>query len=255
MMTRKYATITAALLFTVISHSASAEDAAPEVKPDNELTFNLGAASDYRYRGISQSNLKPALQGGADYTNNPTGLYAGTWLSTIKWINDAGGDDNVEWDLYAGKRGDLATDLSYDVGVLSYVYPGNKLGDVSGFVDANTTELYGQLSYKTVSIKYSHAVTNLFGISNSKNSSYVDLTGTYPITEALTFGAHAGHQSVENNSIFSYTDWKVSLSQDFFGVNFNLGVVGTNANKLAYVTPDGRFTGKTSLVLIVVKTF
>jgi len=71
----------------------------------------------------------------------------------------------------------------------------------------------------------------------------------------LTFGAHAGHQSVENNAIFSYTDWKVSLSQDFFGVNFNLGVVGTNANKLAYVTPDGRFTGKTSLVLIVVKTF
>jgi len=145
MMTRKYATITAALLFTVISHSASAEDAAPEVKPANELTFNLGAASDYRYRGISQSNLKPALQGGADYTNNPTGLYAGTWLSTIKWINDAGGDDNVEWDLYAGKRGDLATDLSYDVGVLSYVYPGNKLGNVSGLVDANTTELYGQL--------------------------------------------------------------------------------------------------------------
>src|SRR5450830_2197840 len=81
---------------------------ADEARPDNELSFNLAGVSDYRYRGISQTRLNPALQGGADYVNNPTGLYAGTWLSTIKWVKDGGGDGSVEWDLYAGKRGELA---------------------------------------------------------------------------------------------------------------------------------------------------
>ena len=72
--------------------SARAEDSAPAAKPDNETSFNAAVVSDYRYRGISQTRLKPALQSGFDYTNNPTGLYAGTWLSTIKWTRDAGGD-------------------------------------------------------------------------------------------------------------------------------------------------------------------
>src|ERR1700758_5568515 len=82
---------------------------AEESKPDNEVSFNASIVSDYRYRGISQSRLDPALQGGADYTNNPTGLYAGTWLSTIRWIKDipGGGSTPLEWDIYGGKRGDL----------------------------------------------------------------------------------------------------------------------------------------------------
>ena len=69
---------------------------AEDQKPDNEVSYNLAVTNDYRYRGISQTHLDPALQGGADYVNNPTGLYAGTWLSTIHWIKDAGGNDNVE---------------------------------------------------------------------------------------------------------------------------------------------------------------
>lgn len=100
----------AALLFVVLPQSAMAEEVADAPKADNELSFNLGATSDYRYRGISQSNLHPAIQGGLDYTNNPTGLYAGTWLSLINWGND--------------------------VGVLGYVYPGNNLSQVDGFANA-----------------------------------------------------------------------------------------------------------------------
>src|ERR1700757_1245618 len=84
-MTRitKKLTLAAALTLafaTMGAHSARAEDApaAAEAKPDNEVSFNAAVASDYRYRGISQTRLKPALQGGADYTHNPTGFYAGT---------------------------------------------------------------------------------------------------------------------------------------------------------------------------------
>ena len=254
-MTNVLVSFAATLLFVVLPQSAMADEVVDAPKADNELSFNLGATSDYRYRGISQSNLNPAIQGGLDYTNNPTGLYAGTWLSSIKWINDVSKSDDVEMDLYAGLRGDIAHDLSYDVGVLSYVYPGNNLGQVAGFANANTTEFYAQLTYKLANIKYSQAVTNLFGTVNSKNSSYVDVWTTIPVTETLGLGLHVGHQSVENNAGFSYSDWKVGLARDFFAISFTLGVVGTNANQLAYVTPDGKFTGKTSLVLSAAKTF
>jgi uncharacterized protein (TIGR02001 family) len=89
----------------------------------HDLAFNAGAVSDYRYRGISQTRLKPAVQGGVDYSAG--GLYVGAWASTIKWIKDAGGDADVEIDLYGGYKGELAKDVAFDVGVLTYQYPGN----------------------------------------------------------------------------------------------------------------------------------
>ena len=167
--------LAAAVIAAFTGSRAYAEDAAPVAKPDNETSFNAAVVSDYRYRGISQTRLKPAVQGGFDYVNNPTGLYAGVWLSSIKWTKDAGGDGDVEMDIYAGKRGQITEAVAYDVGVLTYVYPSNGLKDVSGFVNADTTEIYGQLAYGPAYIKYSHSVTNLFGFVDSKNSGYVDI--------------------------------------------------------------------------------
>lgn len=239
-------------------HADDAPPAAPAAeapKPDNELTFNLGATTDYRYRGISQSLFKPAIQGGSDYTNNPTGLYAGTWLSSIKWIEDSGGSNNVEWDVYGGKRGDIGGGVSYDVGVLRYFYPSNKLGAVPGHVNADTTEVYGQLTYSIFNVKYSRAETNIFAFPDSKQSGYVDLWTSIDLTEGYALGLHAGHQTIQNASQWSYTDWKVGVSKDFFDISWTLGVLGTNANKMLYVSSDGRFTGKTELVLSATKSF
>jgi uncharacterized protein (TIGR02001 family) len=237
---------------------AHAEEAAtPEAaKPDNEVSFNAALTSDYRYRGISQTRLKPALQGGADYTNNPTGFYAGTWLSTIKWTKDAGGSGDLEWDLYAGKRGEIVKDVSYDVGVLSYVYPSNDLAGVAGFANANTTELYGQVGYGPAYIKYSHAVTNLFGYVDSKGSGYLDIGANIPGDDGLTFNLHAGHQTVKNNSVASYTDWKIGVTKDFGVVTLAGALIGTNASEVAYASPvNGKFMGKNALVVTVSKTF
>lgn len=228
---------------------------AEEAKPDNEVSFNIGVASEYRYRAISQSRLDPALQGGADYVNNPSGFYAGTWLSSIKWTKDAGGSGDVEWDLYAGKKGEIVKDVSYDVGVLSYIYPSNGLNKVPGFVDANTTEIYGQVGYGPVYAKYSHSVTNLFGFVNSKNSGYIDLGANIELPEAYTLNLHVGRQIIKNNSASSYSDWKIGVSKEFFGITFSLAALGTNADKNLYVTPAGKFTGKTTAVLTAVKTF
>jgi len=229
---------------------------AEEAKPDNEVSFNAAVTSDYRYRGISQTRLKPAVQGGADYINNPTGFYVGAWASTIKWTKDAGGDGDVELDIYAGKRGELVKDVSYDVGVLTYVYPSNGLSGVPGFVSANTTEVYGQLGYGPAYIKYSHAVTNLFGFVDSKKSGYVDLGANIDAGNGVTANLHVGHQEVKNSSAASYTDWKIGATKDFGIVTGALAVIGTNASESAYASPaNGKFLGKTALLLTISKTF
>lgn len=229
---------------------------AEEQKPDDEVSFNAAAVSDYRYRGISQTRLKPALQGGVDYVNNPSGFYAGAWASTIKWTKDAGGSGDVELDLYGGKRGQLSADVSYDVGVLGYIYAGNDLDKVAGFVDANTYEVYGQLGYGPAYIKYSHAVSNLFGYVDSKNSGYVDIGANIDMGNGFTGNLHAGHQKVEHNSAASYSDWKVGVTKDFGVLTGALAVIGTNAGKSAYASPaNGKFLGKTALVLTISKTF
>ncbi|MBC3807731.1 hypothetical protein H8K52_10280 [Undibacterium seohonense] len=235
----------------LLSSSVSAQEA----KPEHEVSFNLGAVSDYRYRGISQSRLKPALQGGADYVNNVNGLYVGTWLSTIKWTKDAGGSGEVEMDIYAGKRGSITADVSYDVGVLTYVYPSNGLKNVAGFVDANTTEIYGQIGTGPVYVKYSHSVTNLFGFVESTNSGYLDLGANVDMGEGYTLNLHYGRQTVKNNTSYSYNDWKLGVTKELVGVNFSLAVIGTSADDKLYRTPAGKFTGKTSLVLSAVKAF
>ena len=238
------AAITLALASLGTVSTARAEDA----KPDNEVSFNAAVTTDYRYRGVSQSRLKPALQGGADYVNNPTGFYAGTWLSTIHWIKDAGGDGNVEWDIYGGKKGEIAPGFSYDVGGLYYFYPSNSLS-----TSANTFELYGQVGYGPGYIKYSHATTNLFGTSNSKNSGYLDVGANVEIGTGLLLNLHVGHQGVKNNGAFAYTDYKVGVTKDF-GV-CTVALAAIYADTKAYVSPSGKNLAKTGAVLTVSKTF
>ncbi|HEX8786466.1 MAG TPA: TorF family putative porin [Telluria sp.] len=221
---------------------------AEEQKPDNEVSFNAALTSDYRYRGISQSRLDPALQGGADYTNNPTGLYAGTWLSSIKWIKDAGGDDNVEWDIYGGKRGNITDAITYDVGGLYYFYPGNGLA-----TNANTFELYGQLGFGPAYVKYSHALTNLFGNPDSKGSGYLDLGANIDVGSGFTLNLHAGRQNVRHNGSLSYTDYKIGATKDL-GVCI-LSLAWFKADTSAYLSPDRDNLGKSGAVFTVSKTF
>ncbi len=245
--------ILAAALITIFSVSNAL---AEETKAATDLSFNAAVTSDYRYRGISQTRLNPALQGGADFAHNNSGIYVGAWASTIKWTKDAGGDGEIEIDLYAGKRGELSSGLGYDVGVLTYVYPSNKLAGVPGFVSANTTEVYGQLSYGPALLKYSHAVTDLFGMVDSKNSGYLDLAVNLDVGNSVIVNLHTGHQRVARNSAASYTDWKIGVTRDFGVVTGALAYIGTNADKVAYASPaNGKFLGKSALLVTISKTF
>jgi uncharacterized protein (TIGR02001 family) len=224
-----------------LSGAAFAQTKAPE--PDYTLSYNVGLVSDYRYRGISQSRLKPALQGGVDYVRK-SGLYIGTWASTIRWIKDAGGDAPLEIDIYGGYKG-AAGPVAYDVGVLTYQYPRHKLA-----ISPNTTEIYAAGTFGPATLKYSHAVTNLFGFADSKRSGYLDASANFDLGSGWSVTPHVGHQKVRNNSAFSYTDYAVTLGKDLGnGFSASAAVVGTDADRALYVTPAGKFTGKTALVL------
>ncbi len=216
------------------------------------LSFNVGVVSEYRYRGISQTRLKPALQGGLDYAA-PNGFYVGAWASTIKWIKDAGGDAQAEVDLYGGYKAEVAKGLTMDVGLLQYYYPSNKLNP-----SANTLEVYGALSYGPVTAKYSHSTTNLFGFADSKGSGYFDVTANFDLGDGMTLTPHVGHQTVKNNSAASYTDYSLTLAKDFSGLVLSGAIIGTDASKAVYTsaaTAGSKFLGKTMLVVGLKKTF
>ena len=210
-----------------------------------DVAFNVGVFSDYRYRGISQSRVKPAIQGGVDYSNGP--VYLGLWASSIKWISDFGGDADVEIDLYGGIKGDLGGGFGYDVGVLTYQYPSNKLTP-----SANTTELYGAVTYGPGTLKYSHAVTNTFANTNSKNSYYLDLSASFDLGDGLMLVPHLGYQKIKGpfSGVGSYTDYAVTLSKDFSGLVVSAAVVGTDADKSFYSSPvNGKELGKPGVVV------
>jgi uncharacterized protein (TIGR02001 family) len=237
-----------ALAAVAVSGAALAQTKAAE--PDYTLSYNVGVVSDYRYRGISQSRLKPALQGGVDFAHK-SGLYLGAWASTIKWIKDAGAaKGSVELDLYGGYKGEIAKGLGFDVGYLRYQYVNNKLGDVPGFANADTDEIYGALTYGMFTAKYSRSLSNLFGNPDSKGSGYLDLSANVDMGNGWSVVPHVGHQKVRHLGVASYTDYAVTLGKDLgSGFSLSAAVVGTDAERSFYFTPAGKFTGRTGLVV------
>ena len=94
------------LLLSGLSAMAQTAPAAdtPAAEPEDTLAFNAGVVSEYRYRGIAQGGMKPAVQGGVDYTDK-TGFYIGSWASSITWIKDSAMANQsakgpVELDIY-----------------------------------------------------------------------------------------------------------------------------------------------------------
>ncbi len=270
-MNKTLLALASTLAITALPQMALAEDppavpaAAPAAAPADPLSFNLSLTSDYRYRGISQTRLQPAIQGGADYAF-ASGFYVGTWASTIKWIKDAetaagvAAKGSVEWDLYGGYKGEIAKDLSYDVGVLAYVYPSNKYSEIPGAANANTTEIYGAITYGPATLKYSHSLTNLFGFADSKNSGYLDLSATFEVGDGIQLIPHVGFQHIAHYSDFSYTDYSFTVGKDFSGFFLSAAVVGAETKSIngvkAYASPaNGKDLGKAGLVVAVKKTF
>jgi len=242
-----------------LAGSAFAQTAAPAPAPESTLSYNIGATTDYRYRGISQSGKKPAINGGIDYAHS-SGFYLGTWASSITWLKDTTANPNttkgpIEIDVYGGYKGSLAEGVGYDLGGLYYWYAGNNLKKTPGLVSPNTFELYGALTFGIVTVKYSHATTNLFGTANSKNSGYLDLSANFDLGSGWSVVPHVGAQKIKNGN--SYSDYSVAVNKDIDGLVLSLAAVGTSGLGAPYLLPGSgtRDLAKSGLVFSIKKTF
>lgn len=205
----------AALAAPVLAADAPASSFTP--------SSNVTLINDYLYRGMSQTGSGAAIQGGFDLAHS-SGAYVGVWASSINWLA-ASGSNGAEFDTYAGYKATVG-DVGLDGGYLRYNYPG-KYADT--FVSPDTDEFYGAVSYSIVTAKLSYSTSNLFGVADSKGSTYFELNANYAIEgTGLTVGGHYGKQTVANNSASDYSDYKLSVSKDFSGYALGLAYSTTS---------------------------
>jgi uncharacterized protein (TIGR02001 family) len=239
---------------------ATAQTKKEEVKSPWTMTGNLNFVSEYRYRGISQTNSKPAIQGGYDWAHEQ-GYYFGTWASNVSWLSDTGQSNSLEWDFYGGYKGTVAG-LNYDVGALYYWYPGTY---TAAQTNPSTLEVYGALTWTQYTFKYSHSLTNTFGFPDSKSAGYLDATGNFELGGGFNLVAHLGRQVIPSSSGNSrassdctYADWKLGVTKDLVGFTFGVAYVDTNAKGnvgQCYRNPLDKNLGKSTLVLSATKNF
>jgi uncharacterized protein (TIGR02001 family) len=224
------------LALAALCVSTAAFSQATPPAPNYTLSYNVGGTSDYRFRGISQTSFKPTLQGGADFAHK-SGFYLGVWGSGISWIKDyvTATEGNLEVDLYGGYKGEIKKDFTYDIGVITYQYPGNTAAAV--LANANTTEVYAALTYGLVTAKYSRATSNFIANNSSAGSSYFEVAASFDLGSGLTLTPHVGRQMIPNQvgNLGDYTDFSLTLAKDFGnGLAASVAAVGTNASASFY---------------------
>lgn len=252
-----------------------AAPALAQASSPHSWSANVGLFSNYLFRGVSQTDGDPAVQGGFDYgyAAGPVNLYVGTWASNVSWLSDSRAytSSSLEWDFYGGVNGTFGkSDFGYDVGLIYYYYPGTK---AVGSVSANTTELYGALSWKWLTAKYSYSLSDYFGvrdISGNKTDGtwYLDLKAKYDFEGAakgVSVWGHYGITEVKGTYAAgrdpSYNDWNIGASYTVQSTVFKdteLGAYYSDTAKIdraVYTTTSGKDLAKGAFVLYVKKTF
>jgi uncharacterized protein (TIGR02001 family) len=225
-------------------------------QPASPFSGNVTLATDYRFRGLSQTMSDgpldandggPTFQGGFDYSH-ASGVYLGNWNSNVS--SALYPNANLEMDFYGGWKTTFGN-LGADLGIIYYSYPGS-------LPKIDNTEIYVGGSWRFLSAKYFHAVSDFFSVPGTKNSYYLDLNGTFDLGNGWGVVAHIGQQKVKGISDADYTDWKLGATKDIGGYVVGLAYVDTNAKDSAYTFSDARKTmniGDATVVLSVTKTF
>ena len=198
---------------------------------DMEISGNVALTSDYKFRGISQSNEDIAVQGGFDLGWD-NGIYIGTWASSVDFdvsSADGGLNGSLELDYYVGWASDIGdSGFGIDVGYLYYDYPGDD------GLEGDYQELYGSLSWNdlAVGVAYSddyYAETDTFWYY------YADYS--LGINDTFTIDFHVGYNDVEKNGGFlssdedSFIDYSVGVTASWLAVDWTLAYVGTDLDE------------------------
>ena len=197
-----------------------------------ELSGDVTFASDYAFRGISQTEEAPALQGGLSLTDE-SGFYLSVWGSNVDFLAEG----TLELDVLLGWSGAINEEWSTDVGIMRYGYPN---AEIDG---SNFYEIYGSLSYKdlTFGLAYSDDY-----YANSGNYVYLYANYSYAVTENLALDLHIGQNEYDDSSA-SYLDWSIGLSTEVLGAGLSLAYVDTDI--------DGSYLADSRVIFSVSKSF
>lgn len=189
----------AVLLASAIAFAAPMAASAEEL----DFSFNVGAASDYMFRGISQTDNNPEVFAGADigYGN----FYAGTWVSNVDFNTEA----NTEWDVYVGYKRSLGM-FSFDIGALAYTYPEES--------DLNTIEYKAAIALNLphdVVLGLNYFYSPEFG-KNGPETNYTEVAISAPIPGAnigpFKLGIAGAYGTYDQDTLGTYDNYKVAVN-------------------------------------------
>ena len=240
--------LTAVLLSSIAAPALAQDEPAPAVT----VTGGATVVSDYRFRGISQTDKRFAVQGTFTIAHE-SGFYATVWGSSIDDYVAAGSDQEI--DLIAGWAKDF-NGTKLDLGVLYYYYPGSG-GVNSDFVEpyVAVSHTFGPLSAK-VSAAYApkqNAIGLTFPVGTGsvfkkEDNLYtaLDLGAGIPNTP-VSLSAHLGHSFGPSYLMIGkeYTDWSVGASYTWNHLTFGVSYVDTDGD---FITPTGRNASKAGVV-------
>ncbi len=191
-----------------------------------EISANVALVSEYRFRGISQSNEDPAIQGGFDYAFE-NGFYVGTWGSSVDFDSDFDFSGSLELDLYGGWGTDIGENSSIDVGYIYYAYPGDQ------GADGNYQEIYFNYGWKDLSLGVAYS-DDYYG--SSGKFWYLQANYDWSFAENWVLSLHAGYNDFDEDVFLSsdkgnYTDYSVGVTWSVIGVDLGLAWIGTNLSE------------------------
>lgn len=204
---------------------------------DMEISGNVALTSDYKFRGISQSDEDIAIQGGFDLGWD-NGIYIGAWGSTVdfNFAEGEGGDGSLELDYYVGWASDIGdSGFGIDVGYLYYDYPGD---DSSG--EGDYQEIYGSLSWNDLAVGIAYSDDYYFE-TDTFMYYYVDYS--LGINDTFTIDFHVGYNDLTDDGGFlqvpegktkhedSYVDYSVGITASWLAVDWTLAYVGTDLDE------------------------
>lgn len=253
-----FAPIVLAMFSLPLATSAQTAPAAPAAEQSpHAFTGNFGLYSEYRFRGISQTFKKPAIQGGFDYAHS-SGIYLGNWNSNVS--EGAGFPaGNLEMDFYGGWKKTWG-DWGLDLGGIYYYYPGSDANRTVGTQivtprpgaamhtgGVNNKEVYIGGSWKFLSVKYFHSTGDYFSQPGTKGSHYLDLAANYDLGNGWGINGHVGSFKLKNWSVGTdttnadYTDYKLGVTKDISGWVLAASYIGTNGKGSCDVLNPGYY--------------
>lgn len=244
--------ITRCLVSVLATAAAAPALAQDETAPPPAITINgsVAVVSDYRFRGISQTDKEFGVQGSITVAHE-SGLYATVYGYSIDDYVSQGAD--AEIDLIGGFRKTTAGGTTFDVGVLYYYYPKNSGGNTD-FVEpfASVAQTFGPVTAKA-SVAYApkQRALALNQLGPKLDSVYVagDLSAGVPGTP-LSVSAHLGHTFGPSYLSIGdeYTDWSLGIAATYRNLTLGVAYVDTDAASGAFTTPSGRDAAKGGIV-------